>query len=459
MELSPNMTFSINQRNALPFYKSLIEGTTDLVWVVDSAQFELQVFNQAFSHYCSGRGIQLIPGMSPAEMMPDEHLNTLRNIYERAVCEGPVRTEYPVFPGELVLRLFASPMYVNDEIVGISVFAHDIPYLRTMERKMQLVQEQYNVLVESTRDMIWAVDADLHKLLIFNSTMKDYFLQYNDIDIHIGNTPEEILTETRARFYHGLYRRAIDSGAFQIEYSTEGDILDLVMSFKPLLMDGEIIGVSVFAQDITAENKYRHELEVTNEILTKRFMGTLTAISKIAELRDPFMSGHQQRVQQLACAIAFEMGLPDKTIHCIFLGAMVHDIGKLYIAPDTLNKTGEMTSLEFRIMQTHAEQGYLLVNEMDLPWQIPTMIYQHHERMDGSGYPLGLSGDQIIMESRILAVADVVEAMTANRPYRRARGIHEALEEIRQNSGFRYDSKAADACIELFENKRFKFSS
>jgi len=329
----------------------------------------------------------------------------------------------------------------------------------TFERKMQLVKERYNVLVESTRDMIWAVDADQHKLMIFNSTLKDYFLQYNDTDIHVGNTPEEIMTETRARFYHGLYKRAIDFGDFQLEYSTEGDEIDLVVSFSPLLMDGEIIGVSVFAQDITAENKYRHELEVTNEILTKRFMGTLTAISKIAELRDPYMSGHQQRVQQLACAIAFEMGLPDKTIHCIFLGAMVHDIGKLYIAPDTLNKTGEMTSLEFRIMQTHAEQGYLLVNEMDLPWQIPTMIYQHHERMDGSGYPLGLSGDQIIMESRILAVADVVEAMTANRPYRRARGIHEALEEIRQNSGFRYDSKAADACIELFENMRFKFSS
>ena len=317
----------------------------------------------------------------------------------------------------------------------------------------------YKSLIDGTRDMIWAVDTDQHKLMIFNNTLKDYFLRYRDIDIHIGNTPDEILTETRALFYHGLYKRAIDSGAYQLDFSTEGDEIDLSVSFVPLEMDGEVIGVSVFAKDITAENKYRHKLEVTNEILTKRFVGTINAISKIAELRDPDLSAHQKRVQQLACAIAAEMGLPDKIINCIFLGALVHDIGKLFIDPDTLNKIGKITSLEFQIMQMHAEKGYLLMNEMELPWQIPTMIYQHHERMDGSGYPLGLSGDQIIMESRILAVADVVEAMTANRPYRPARAIHEALEEIRQNSGFRYDSKAADTCVELFENKRFRFSN
>ena len=371
------------------------------------------VFNQAISHYCSGRGIQLIPGMTPEEMMPDENSKILINIYETAVCEGAVRTEFPVFSGELVLQLFASPIYINNEIVGVSVFARDIPCLKIAERKMQLVKEQFEVLVESTRDMIWAVDSDQHKLLIFNCALKNYFLQNNDIDIHIGNIPEEIMSETQARFYHELYERAIDSGSFQLEYSTEGDEADLAASFTPIELNGEIIGVSVFANDVTAENKYKNELEVTTEILTKRFMGTITALSKIAELRDPYMSGHQRRVQQLACAIAAEMGLPDKTINCIFLGAMVHAIGKLYIAPDTLNKTGEMTSLEFQIMQTHAEQGYLLVNEMDLPWQIPTMIYQHHE----------------------------------------------ALKEIRQNSGFRYDSKAADKCIELFENKGFKFSS
>lgn len=458
MGLSPDGSFSIHQKDTLPFYKSLIEGTTDLVWVVDSEQFKLLVCNQSFSQYCAGRGIQLIPGMTPDEMMPGENSKTLANIYHRAVCEGAIRVEYPVFSGEIILQLFASPMYINDDVVGISVFAHDIPYFKTVEQKMQLVKEQYNVLVESTRDMIWAVDADQHKLLIFNSTLKNYFFQNSNIDIHVGNIPEEIMTETQALFYHGLYERAIDSGAFQMEYSTEEDEIDLVASFTPLVLDGDIIGVTVFAKDVTAENKFRHELEVSNEILTKRFIGTVTALSKIAELRDPFMSGHQKRVQQLACAIAGEMGLPDKTINCIFLGAMVHDIGKLYIAPDTLNKTGKITSQEFQIMQTHAEKGYLLVNEMDLPWQIPTMIYQHHERLDGSGYPLGLSGDQIILESRILAVADVVEAMTANRPYRPARGIHEALEEIRQNRGFRYDSKAVDACIEIFEDKRFKFS-
>jgi HD-GYP domain-containing protein (c-di-GMP phosphodiesterase class II) len=459
MQSAPDTFFALTPKESLPFYKSLIEGTSDLVWVVDAKKHNLLVYNQAYYHYCSGRGIELITGMRSEEIMPAEYESFFKNLYETTVISGPVSKEYPIIPGELVLQLLAAPVYINDKIIGISVFAHDITDMKTIENSMKSQKEQYITLLESSHDMIWAVDADQHRLTIFNSALRDYLFKYYNVDIHIGNTPEEILSAKSARFYHELYNKAVDSGVFQLEYSTEEAAFDLAVTVTPFLVNGQITGIFVFAEDITVENKKRHELEAANEILTKRFMGTISAISKIAEVRDPFMSGHQKRVQQLACAIAQEMGLPEKTINYIYLGALVYDIGKLFIASDTLNKPGKISSQEFALMQTHAERGYEVVNEMNLPWQIPTMIYQHHERMDGSGYPLGLSGDQIILESRILAVADVVEAMTSDRPYRLALGIREALEEIRQNSGFRYDSKVSDACIKLFEVENFKFTA
>ena len=458
MRPTPDAFFTLTTKESQPFYKSLIECTSDLVWVVDVEKHNLLVYNQAYYHYCCGRGRAPAQGMNSEELMPVEYNNFFKSLYERAAVEGITSKECVIIPGELVLRLLAAPVYINDKIIGISVFARDITDAQISEDNMRLEKAQRTALLEGSRDMIWAVDINQHKLTVFNLACRDFFLKYYDITIEIGNTPEEILPEKGARFYREIYVKAADTGAFQIDYSIEEKALDFSVSVTPFQVDGKNAGVFVFAEDITVKNREKHELEELNETLTKRFMGTINVISKIAEVRDPFMSGHQKRVQQLACAIAQELNLPEKTINHICLGALVHDIGKLYIAPDTLNKPGKISSQEFALMQTHAERGYEVINEINLPWQIPTMIYQHHERMDGSGYPLGLSGDQIIMESRILGVADVVEAMTSNRPYRPARGIQEALEEIRQNSGYRYDDKVSDACIQLFEQKNFKFT-
>ena len=146
------------------------------------------------------------------------------------------------------------------------------------------------------------------------------------------------------------------------------------------------------------------------------------------------------------------MGLSDEAIMNLSYGALIHDIGKIYIASDILNKPGKITNLEFQILQTHAEQGYEIVKEIDFPDEIPTMIYQHHERIDGSGYPQGLSGDEIIIESRILAVADVVEAVTSHRPYRAALGIDVAIDEIQRFRGTKYDANVVDICVDLFNN-------
>lgn len=202
---------------------------------------------------------------------------------------------------------------------------------------------------------------------------------------------------------------------------------------------------------------YENEVRETRAILEKRLQQSINTISRIGELRDVYTAGHQRRVKNLACAIARELGLSDSAIMNLSYGSLIHDIGKIYIASDILNKPGKISNLEYQILQTHSEHGYNVVKEVDFPEVIPTMIYQHHERVDGSGYPNHLTGDQILIESKILAVADVVEAMSSHRPYRPALGIDVALEEINSYKGKKFDEKVVEVCIQLFKEKGFRF--
>lgn len=178
---------------------------------------------------------------------------------------------------------------------------------------------------------------------------------------------------------------------------------------------------------------------------------SVNAISKIGKLRDAYTAGHQRRVEALSCAIGRDMGFVAEQINNLSTGALIHDIGIFFIPLEILNKPGKISALEYQILQTHVEESYNVVKEIDFPEEIHTMIYQHHERLDGSGYPQGVSEDEIILESRILAVADVVEAMSSHRPYRAALGIDAALEEILLHRGTKYDAEVVDICIRLFE--------
>ncbi len=227
---------------------------------------------------------------------------------------------------------------------------------------------------------------------------------------------------------------------------------------------GIVTGIEGLIRDISKRKALEEEVEKqhqslieTNEVLENRLKQSINALSKMGELRDVYTAGHQKRVQQLACEIGRYCGMSQEAITNLSYGALIHDIGKIYIASDILNKPGKITNLEYQILQTHAEHGYHIVREIDLPQEILTMILQHHERLDGSGYPGGLQGDQIILESKILAVADVVEAMTSHRPYRPALGIDAALNEIEVNKGTKFDPAIVDICVSLFRKHNFSF--
>jgi len=184
---------------------------------------------------------------------------------------------------------------------------------------------------------------------------------------------------------------------------------------------------------------------------------TVKALGVTSELRDPYTAGHQRRVTQLASAIAREMGLTENRIDGIRVAGLLHDIGKILIPAEILTKPSKLTEVEFAIVKTHSRASYDILKSIEFPWPVAQIVIQHHEKLDGSGYPSGLKGDAILLEAKILCVADIVEAMSSHRPYRPALGIDVALEDMLTNKGILYDPNAVDSCVKLFREKGFKF--
>ena len=208
---------------------------------------------------------------------------------------------------------------------------------------------------------------------------------------------------------------------------------------------------------ITNRKQAEQKLKDTLDSLRKAFGTTVQVMVSAIETRDPYTAGHQTRSADLARAIATELGLSQEEIDGIRMAGIIHDIGKLSVPAEILSKPTKLTDLEFSLVKEHAEKGFEMLKDVESPWPLAKIVYQHHERMDGSGYPRNLKGDEILMESRIMAVADVVEAMASHRPYRPAIGIDAALDEIERNRGILYDNAVAEACLRLFREKGFKF--
>jgi HD-GYP domain-containing protein (c-di-GMP phosphodiesterase class II) len=212
---------------------------------------------------------------------------------------------------------------------------------------------------------------------------------------------------------------------------------------------------------IEIDNRKHMQLELQHsfENLKKVMDSTVQAITTTIEKRDPYTSGHQQRVADLSRIIAREIGLSDNEIEGIYIAAAIHDIGKISIPAEILSKPVKLSDIEVSLIQAHSQTGYDILKGIKFPWPIAEIVLQHHERLDGSGYPRGLAGDDILMAARIIGVADVVETMASHRPYRPSMGIDKALEEITQNKGVLYAPLVVDACLRIFSKKEFQLPS
>ncbi len=289
----------------------------------------------------------------------------------------------------------------------------------------------------------------------------------------------------------GPIGRAIRLGEIQVEQDLDAEStampwgpLALEFGYRsiivvPLKFEGRVIGAvaiyagetGAFADDVAgvvselssdlaygiATLRARTQQREDARRLERSLEDTIRAIATTIEARDPYTAGHQKRAARLAAAIAREMGLPEARVVGVQRGAEIHDIGKIYVPSEILNRPGQLSHVEFDLVRAHPQIGYDIIKDVDFPWPVAAMILQHHERLDGSGYPNHLKAGEIVLDALILAVADVVDAMTSHRPYRVALGIEAALAEIEQNRGRLYDTAVADACLRLFRENRFTF--
>ena len=265
-----------------------------------------------------------------------------------------------------------------------------------------------------------------------------------------------------------LYRQddqeVIATGRPRINYeepqtSPEAKQIWLRTSKVPLRdVDGFIIGVLGTYEDITERKQADERLQQTLESLRKAVSTTINVMVSTVEARDPYTAGHQLKSTDIARAIATEMGLSQEKIEGIRMAGSIHDIGKISIPAEILSKPTKLTDIEFSLIKEHARIGFEMLKDVESPWPLAEIVYQHHERMDGSGYPRKLKGEDICIEARILIVADVVEAMASHRPYRPGLGIDAALAEIEKNRGIFYDCDVADTCLRLFREKGFQLA-
>jgi len=352
----------------------------------------------------------------------------------------------------------------NGVAVGLLGFAQDITERKRAEDALRKSEAQYRLLAEHMTDTIRLMDMNLKTTYLSPSAAKLRGFTYQEIlelPLEKQITPESLKPALKM-FSEEIPRIEADPGynpvrTLDLEYYRKDGTTVWAESSFSLIRDpsGKPISILAEARDITERKQAEEKLVKSYASLKKTLDDAIDTMAKIVETRDPYTSGHQHKVADLAIAIAREMKLEDTRIDQLRMAAVIHDIGKLYVPSDILSKPGKLSDIEFNLIKAHPQHGYDIVKGMDFPCNIAKAVLQHHERLDGSGYPNQLKGEDMILEAKILAVADVVEAMVAHRPYRPALGLDKALEEISKNKGKLYDPDVVDACVKLFKEKEF----
>lgn len=305
--------------------------------------------------------------------------------------------------------------------------------------------------------------------MCINNLADETFMMVNQAFTRVtGYTGGEIIGKTALEC--NLWKNAEDRQKVMAELRSKGEAINYETDFcskggkivRGLASSSiiEIHGAQCYltvARDITKHTQVEAQLKKSLSEVRRAIGTTVQVLLAAVEEKDRYTAGHQRRTSDLARSIATEMGLPRDRIEGLRIAGIVHDIGKLSVPSELLNKPGMLSPLELALIKEHAQIGYDLLKNVESPWPLADIVHQHHERLDGSGYPQKLMGEEIIMEARILAVADVIEAMCSHRPYRPAAGIDAALEEIEKNKGRIYDPNVAKACLKLFHEKGYQF--
>lgn len=331
------------------------------------------------------------------------------------------------------------------------------------ENALRASEQRYRMLVERSRDGILQFDRRGNLAFVNPRAAEILGCDRTQLATQQGIV-QRLLHPSSAEPFRAILEKSRHTGALPALASEwrwtrpDGKLVCTENLYTDLVNDlGQRIGFQIVLRDVTDKKRAEDALRRSYAKLRRIFDQTVNTLSSAVGKRDPYTGGHQHRVAQLARRIAEEMNLPRGRIEGIFLTGLLHDIGKINIPGEVLNRSGPLTEAETLMIRTHPEVGYQILKNIEFPWPVAMATVQHHEHLDGSGYPAGLRGDQIILEARILTVADVTEGMASHRPYRPALGIRRALQEIARYSGIRYDPAVVECSRKLFEEGRFQF--
>lgn len=322
----------------------------------------------------------------------------------------------------------------------------------TAERALAESEAKYHQLFDLSPLPMWVFDAETLRFLEVNQAAIDHygysreeFLALRILDIHPPGDEARLLASV------GSVPDTFDHAGVWQHQKRDGTLLWVEITSHALVFAGRAAEL-VLANDVTDRQRSKLLADDAIRNLERTLLGTVNAVAHMVEARDPYTAGHERRVAELSVAFGREMGLDEHRLEGLRIGGYVHDVGKIAVPAEILAKPTRLSKMEFEIIKAHAERGFAILEPISFPWPVAEMARQHHERMDGSGYPQGLRGEAILLEARILAVADVVESMASDRPYRAGLGLAAALEEIEKNRGRLYDPQVADACLRLFRS-------
>jgi PAS domain S-box-containing protein len=441
-------------------FRTFMETASDLMHISDK-DLNFTYVNQAMARSLGYSKEEMI-GMNISQIIKKEVAqNDLKRNIEELAKKGELSFES--------VRVAKDGTEIHGELKTVAIFDNDgmfsgtrgvfrdITERKQAEERLQESESRYRTLFESAGDAIFILDPATGRFIDVNHVACE----------RLGYKREELLQLTPADIdspeYATLVRKRIETLRQRghlffetVHVRQDGTSVPTELNSRIITYTGKPVVLSI-ARDITKRKHAEQELHNSYQQMQEMLVTTVNALASTVEMKDQYTAGHQPRVTQLACAIAAEMGLPEEQIEGIRMAGLIHDIGKIMVPAEILNKPGPLAEIQYEMVKMHPRAAFDILKGIKFQWPVAEIVLQHHERMDGSGYPQGLSGEKILLEARILTVANVVEAMVSHRPYRAAHDIKEALAEISKNKGILYDPVVVDACLKLFAEKRFTF--
>lgn len=452
-------------RSSVEKFRSICDSAQDAILMIDN-QKNISYWNKAAEKIFGYSAQEALGKDLHTFLVPQRYRAVFREGFSKfkTAGQGPVigktlELEATRKDGtKIPIELSVSATRLKGEWNAIGII-RDITERKLAEKTLKESEELYKDLVEKAGVAILIDDQEgnfkycnKRYAEIFGFSVEEMKEQSIRSIVH----PDDI--ERVMRYHKGRLEGKKVPSRYELKgIRKDGSAIYLEVYAVVLKEGGKGLGTRSYLWDITERKHAEKNIRQSIAALRKLLGGVINVIVSLVEVKDSYTSGHQSRVADLARTIATEMGLSKDQIEGIRSAGVMHDLGKICVPAEILSKPSKLNESEFELIKAHSQVAYDILKDIEFPWPIARIIYQHHERMDGSGYPQGISGEDICLEARILAVADVVEAMASHRPYRPALGIDKALDEILTNRGRLYDPEVVDTCVKLFKENKFKF--